>query len=348
MNSHALKKYVLAYGFCLTLYCSSMVMAQEFDVCAVEPMATIKKHTQVTKRKTRIFPEKQFIRRKPSLNVSQLPSSLSTMRLLMSTGDVTVLNSSGQVKSAIKGDGGSNLVDGDRIRTGEQSFATLQTKDDTFLTLASNTDLILSDIKQSPIKLELAQGNVESLVTKQKPTERKSNYQIKTPVVTLSVRGTRFKVTHSFKDGNSQASVEDGLVAAQLRHVCTQPVFLGVGEGVVATATHIKVRPMLPEPAQLVISPVIREKTLKVYASPMSDAVLYHAQASLDESAMLVVREVYSASPELEFEGLDNGYYFIRLNAIDVDGIGGGSDIRTVLYQPPPNSDLWLEDFLKP
>ena len=80
----------------------------------------------------------------------------------------------------------------------------------------------------------------------------------------------------------------------------------------------------------------------------MSKAVLYHAQASLDESAMLVVKEVYSASPELVFEGLDNGYYFIRLNAIDTDGIGGGSDIRTVLYQPPPNSDLWLEDFLKP
>ena len=348
MNIHKYKKHILAYGFYLTFFYSSAGLAQENLNCATEPIAEVQKHTAIKKRKTRTAPQKQFIRRKPSLKAVQLPQLPPTTRLLMSTGDVAVLNSFGQVKSPLKDDGGSNLMDGDRIRTGEQSFATLQTKDDTFLTLASNTDLVLSDIKHSPIRLELAQGNVESLVTKQKPTERKSNYQIKTPVVTLSVRGTRFKVTHSLNNDSTQVSVEDGSVAAQLRQVCAQPVLLAEGEGAVASATDIKVNPMLPEPEQIVIAPVVREKSLKLYANPMSKAVLYHAQASLDESAMLVVKEVYSASPELVFEGLDNGYYFIRLNAIDTDGIGGGSDIRTVLYQPPPNSDLWLEDFLKP
>jgi hypothetical protein len=348
MNSSPLKKYVLAYGFCLTLYCSSIGMAQEIASCTVERPATIQKHTQVTKRKARIFAEKRFIRHKPSFNASQLSSSLSTMRLLMSTGDVAVLNSSGQVKSATKDDGSSNLMDGDRILTGHQSFATLQTKDDTFLTLASNTDVLLSNIKQAPIKLELAQGSVESLVTKQKPTERKSNYQIKTPAVTLSVRGTRFKVAHLLSTGNTQVSVEDGLVAAQHRQVCAEPVMLSVGDGAIASATGIRVKPMLSEPTQIAISPVVKEKTLKVSVAPMPNAMLYHGQASLDESAMLVVKEVYSTSPELEFQGLDNGYYFIRLSAIDTNGVEGFSDIRTVLYQPPPNSDLWLEDFLKP
>lgn len=348
MNSHALKKYVLAYGFCLTLYCSSMGMAQEIASCAVEPSAVIQKHTQVAKRKTRVFSEKRFIRRKPSLNESQLLSRPSTMRLLMSTGDVSIVNSSGQVKSAIKDDGSSNLMDGDRIRTGEQSFATLQTKNDSFLTLASNTDVLLNNIKQAPIKLELAQGSVESLVTKQKPTERKSNYQIKTPAVTLSVRGTRFKVAHLLSTGNTQVSVEDGLVAAQLRHVCAEPAILSVGDGAIASAADIRVKPMLSEPTQIAISPVIKEKTLKVSVAPVPNAMLYHGQASLDESAMLVVKEVYSTSPELEFQGLDNGYYFIRLSAIDDSGVEGFSDMRMVLYQPPPNSDLWLEDFLKP
>lgn len=347
MNSSSLKKYAWAYGFCLTLYCS-ISMAQADISCATDPPAVVQKNKPIAKRKTRTAPEKQFIRRKPSLNLSHLTSHTSTMRLLMTTGDVTILNPLGQAKSAIKNDGSSNLMDGDRIRTGEQSFATLQTKDDTFLTLASNTDVLLSNIKQAPIKLELAQGSVESLVTKQKPTERKSNYQIKTPAVTLSVRGTRFKVAHLLSTGNTQVSVEDGLVAAQHRQVCAEPVMLSVGDGAIASATGIRVKPMLSEPTQIAISPVVKEKTLKVSVAPMPNAMLYHGQASLDESAMLVVKEVYSTSPELEFQGLDNGYYFIRLSAIDTNGVEGFSDIRTVLYQPPPNSDLWLEDFLKP
>lgn len=347
MNSSSLKKYAWAYGFCLTLYCS-ISMAQADISCATDPPAVVQKNKPIAKRKTRTAPEKQFIRRKPSLNLSHLTSHTSTMRLLMTTGDVTILNPLGQAKSAIKNDGSSNLMDGDRIRTGEQSFVALQTKDDTFLTLASHTDVLLSHVNQSPIKIELAQGRVESLVTKQKSTERKSNYQIKTPAVTLSVRGTRFKVAHSISDGNTQTSVEDGVVAAQLTQVCTLPVMLAAGEGAIASATGIRVKPMLSEPTQVNVPPVIKAKALKVSVGPMSDAVLYHAQASLDESAMLVVKEVYSASPELEFEGLDNGYYFIRLSAIDANGVEGLSDIRTVLYQPPPNSNLRLEDFLKP
>ena len=347
MKSSTLKKHILTCGFCLALYYSPIGLAQENVDCAIEPPTAVQKNLKNTKRKTRIFPEKRFIRHKPSLNTTQIPFS-SPMRLLMSTGDVTILNLFGQSKSSTKENGGSNLMDGDRILTGDHSFVTLQTKDDTFLTLASNTELLLGNIKHGPIQIELAQGRVESLVAKQKSTDRKSSYQIKTPAVTLSVRGTRFKVEHLLGNGNTQVSVEDGLVAAQLRHVCSKSVMLSVGDGAVANSTDIKVKPMLPEPSQIEVTPVTKEKFLKVSVKPLPDAALYHAQASLDESAMLVVKEVYSTSPELVFEGLDNGYYFIRLSAIDANGVEGFSDMRTVLYQPPPSSNLWLEDFLKP
>ncbi|MBS1174976.1 MAG: hypothetical protein H6R05_1107 [Burkholderiaceae bacterium] len=348
MNIHILKKYILVCGFGLILCGSSIGWAQENTACTVDSFATVEQNQSIVKKKIRTASQKRFIRRKPSAYVVQMPRPALETRLIMSEGDVTFINQFGQNKLPTKSDGSSNLMDGDRIRTGAQSFATLQTKNDTFLTIASNTDLVLSNIKQSPIQLELSQGNVESLVTKQKATERKSNYQIKTPAVTLSVRGTRFKVMHSQNSGNTNVSVEDGLVAVQLRQACGQPVLLGEGKGAVASPTYIHVKDMLSEPVDIALSPVEKSKTLEVSAKPVLNAVLYRVQASLDESALLVVKEAHGTTPKLVLEGLDNGYYFVRLSAIDANGVEGFSDLRTVLYQPPPNSDLWLEDFLKP
>ena len=347
MTIHVLKKYILGCGFGLILCYSSIASAQVNTACDAEPFVDVQK-SGLLKNKNRTVSQNRFIRSKPSARKIQSTRSPLETRLIMSEGDVTILNPFGQAKLPTKSDGSSNLMDGDRIRTGEQSFVTLQTHDDTFLTLASHTDLLLSNIKQSPIRLELAQGNVESLVTKQKPTERKSNYQIKTSAVTLSVRGTRFKVMHSPSNGNTHVTVEDGLVVAQLRQVCSQPVMLAEGDGAVASATHLQVKDMLPKSVDIIVPPVDNGETLKVSSKPVSNAVLYRVQASLDESAMLVVKEAYGTTPNLVLEGLDNGYYFVRFSAIDANGIEGFSDISTVLYQPPPNSNLWLVDFLKP
>ena len=348
MISTYLKKYILACGLGFTLCYSSIGQAQENINCDTDSFATVQKDKLNAKKKTQTASQKRFIRRKPSINISPLRQAHLEFRLITNQGDVTFQDQFGQDKVPMNGDGSSNLTDGDRILTGAQSFVTLQTKDDTFLTISSHSDLLLSNIKKSPVQLELAQGNVESLVTKQKATERKSNYQIKTPVVTLSVRGTRFKVMHSKNSGNTNVSVEDGLVAAQLRQECGRAVLLGEGNGAVASSNRIQVTDMLSIPADIDLSPVEKTKGLAVSSKPVSDAVLYHAQASLDESALLVVKEVYGTSPKLILEGLENGYYFVRFSAIDANGVEGFSDVRTVLYQPPPNSNLWLEDFIKP
>lgn len=51
----------------------SLGLAQENLNCATEPIAEVQKATRQSKRKTRTAPQKQFIRRKPSLKAVQLP-----------------------------------------------------------------------------------------------------------------------------------------------------------------------------------------------------------------------------------------------------------------------------------
>ena len=301
-----------------------------------KPMPTLNKNnkswaTLTRSTKAMRSPPKSFITLQPRIQRASQTTLLDTI------GNVQVTDSSGSAKSSTNTAGKTNLVNGDWIRTAANSYVRLLTLDGTFVNVASNSNLKLTQIDKLPIMLELTDGRIESLVNKQEQTPKKkrsSNYQIKTPAVTLSVRGTRFKVEHQAEAIKTNASVEDGLVAVQRSGACEAPILLSQGMGVVATRQSLNVYDMLPAPEILSAPPVIKGDALSVELKPINGAKRYRMQAGYDESSILITDEVESESPKLSLKNVPNGYYFVRFNAIDDHGIEGISDKTNILYQP--------------
>lgn len=231
----------------------------------------------------------------------------------------------------------TNLAEGDRIRTGRGAFVTVALKDGSHITLHSDSTVQLKNLRMVVLtgtvdqQIRLDQGEVETKVTPLKSNDR---FNIISPSVVAGVRGTQFRVAYG--DGTTAIGVLEGKVAVQ--DSTQAPVLVPLQFGIV-TDIHGQVGlpiallppPTLSEPERL------QDGQQLIFAvSPVSQARSYHAAIATDAGFLNILREARTDTAQLIFdEALPTGNYFMRLAAVDRNGLEGGSQIYSFQRRKP-------------
>jgi len=98
---------------------------------------------------------------------------------------------------------GLDIEEGDTVRTGEKSWAVLSLMDGARITVRPSTEVRVDtyrfvdagDARQNHATMTLARGSVR-VVTGAIARSRNSGYQVRTPDITMELRGTDHDVTH--------------------------------------------------------------------------------------------------------------------------------------------------------
>ena len=308
---------------CMGVFVSSIAYAQE--VCDGDPLVNVPRKVQSVAKGHHVHKVKRVRAPNPTL-ISQ-------------HGEVLLRDANGKSRPLLDASGLLTAIkNGDTLQTLGDGFTSIRSSDGSRLVIPSNSTVYLKRISQTPIQIELKQGRVENYVAdSSKSTAKnkaKTSYQIRTPAVTLSVRGTQFRVQYNEGENVARTAISDGLVAAQRPSVCAAATLLERGDGALVSQQGIKKVPMLPAPDLSGLSPVVRGDDMGFKLPAMDKAVQYHIQAAYDEQFLSVVKEGYSKTPDLKLGHLDSGFYFVRFTAIDANGIEGFASSDHFLYQP--------------
>jgi hypothetical protein len=236
---------------------------------------------------------------------------------------------------------GTTLGEGDRVRTGDNGFVTLELPDGSHVTVGQNGLLDIGTLRRTTLTgagdriLQLRNGEVESQVTH--ATKKDDRFQIRSPSVVAGVRGTRFKVAY---DGDARTTAVEVLAGA----VGVDPAALGgralapPGVPLRASAQLVKARfgsvtraggaigrpvELLPAPALTQPAKVQDGKTVAFDFVPADHAVAYRVQIARDADQLDLIRDQRVSEPNADFGDLADGTYFLRIAAIDGNGLEG-------------------------
>ena len=228
---------------------------------------------------------------------------------------------------------GRLAAEGMLVLTGKNEFVTLELPDKSRISIPSNSTLKLTKLRvrayaNSPItELTLITGRVESSVSSLK--ENNGRYEVHTPLSIAGVRGTHFRVDaadgqvgNEVLEGNVVVGRDTGLNARS--NSVSNSISLPAGTGAVVSATALgAVTPLLPAP-QLQNSTAVQERILvKFITEANSLAKSYRAQIAVDSQMQNLIQENLFVEPVFKFSDLDDGDYFIRVTAIDRQGLEG-------------------------
>lgn len=231
---------------------------------------------------------------------------------------------------------GRTIGENDAVSTGPDGFATLELDDGSYVSLVPNSRIVLASLRKMALTgiedhvIELQKGEVSNEVTHaRQPGDR---FEVRTPSIVAGVRGTRFRVNEM--SAMTAVEVLDGTVAVgtsartesgktEQPNVPSQ--FVGAGQGS-ATPTGGAVgvpQPLLPAPTLVDPAKVQDGKTVTFNVAPAPDAGGYRIQIARDADLLDLIRDAREAVPHASFADVPDGTYFVRISAIDANGLEG-------------------------
>lgn len=109
------------------------------------------------------------------------------------------------------------LNEGDTVRTGASSNATIQVDAEQSFKIAANSEVVVSELKnkngETKLTLNLRKGGIGNEINKK--LKEGSDYKIKTPTAVMGVRGTEFYV--QFESGETDVWLTKGVVTMDYR-----------------------------------------------------------------------------------------------------------------------------------
>jgi hypothetical protein len=244
---------------------------------------------------------------------------------------------------------GSSLVEGDRVQTGHNGFATLELPDGSHIALPPDTSLDLATLRQTALTgstdrvVNLHQGEVTSEVTH--ATKKDDRFQIRSPSVVAGVRGTQFRVSYDGVKGATAVEVLDGAVGVDSASLAqgTRGAYapsaapapgtpLAASEQLVMAHHGSLTLPGQPAGAPVVLldapelvhpSRVQDDADVSFDIAPLAPARGYRLQIGRDAALLDMIRDVRSVDPHVPVGALDDGTYFVRISAIDEHGLEG-------------------------
>lgn len=231
----------------------------------------------------------------------------------------------------------ATLGEGDRLRTGADGFVTLELTDGTHLSLPPDSEIDLGALHRTVLTrtlsrvVDLKRGSVDSDVTHMKrPDDR---FQIRSPSVVAGVRGTRFRVNYDAGgDARTRVEVLAGTVGVGPAR-SPDPTLVQANFGSIAAADGQVGAPVALLDAPAIVKPgrVQDEVQVGFDLVPTAGAQAYRVQLASDAGFLDVLREMRVATPRARFDDVPDGSYFVRVAAIDANGLEG--QVRTYGFE---------------
>lgn len=269
---------------------------------------------------------------------------VSAMRVDPAPGEV--IAASGSVTSAAGSIvPGSKVKEGDRLRTGDDSFVTIKLADGSTLTVQPKSIVRMEAARQlantggvTDTVVRLDSGRVETNVAKQKNAA--ARYEIRTPTSNMGVRGTLFRVGADESGKKGQGEVVEGLVAVSgaTSSAGTQSLALSAGFGTFVEAGKPPSPPVALLPPPNVASLPLQFQTPDVGFAfqPVAAAGSYRAQVAMDKGFTNLVANAVSTTPAATFANLPDGSLFLRVRGIDVNGLEGKDATHSFVVKARP------------
>lgn len=224
----------------------------------------------------------------------------------------------------------SQLAERDVIKTAANSFVTLELQDGSRLSLPSNSEMQIARLrkivmsKQPVAQFMVNRGSVESQVA---PQTGPSRFEVRSPLAVAGVRGTHFRVGMT-EDGSGLASeVLEGAVAvkgnapSEKNKETLLPASFGNitdKSGKVGGAIALLPAPTLTDPGK-----IQDEKPVVFDFTPHSDAKQWRAKISKNAGFTQVLMSQRSRTPQVAFNDLPDGNYFLQVSVVDKNGLEG-------------------------
>lgn len=258
--------------------------------------------------------------------VSLLKKSPIGARVLTVTGEVECLRGAQPVAVLRVG---QPLTEGDVVQTGPRSFTTVELSDGSHVALLPNTNIEVKRLRSLQLsnsvdrQIQLNRGEVETQVSPLKPQDR---FNITTPSIVAGVRGTQYRVTYNKDAGKSVVEVLEGKVGVQGN---STPVIVPRRFGVMATANGQVSEPLelLPPPSLARPERVQNGGNLVFDLNPLPGAQGYRATVATDAGMLNVIDDARSDNTSVTLSDVAPGSYFVRVAAVDPNGIEGLSRI---------------------
>jgi len=263
--------------------------------------------------------------------VSMLKNSQPTARVIAVTGRAETFGREISVRTPLRE--GAVLKEGDHVRTGERSFVTLELSDSSHIALLPATTVWIKRLRDIGTahalerRFEVDDGKIETQVSPLKPQD---SYDVTTPSIIAGVRGTAFRVTYVADTHRTLVEVLDGKVrvAGTGSHNGSETALVQRGFGIAAADGHLAdlaallAAPALSRPAQVQDGNDIAFELI-----PLPQATQYRATIATDAGFLNIVDDARSDVPRITLKNRASGTYFVRISAIDANGIEGLSRV---------------------
>ncbi|QYD71930.1 FecR domain-containing protein [Paraburkholderia edwinii] len=240
---------------------------------------------------------------------------------------------------------GMTLGEGDRLRTGNNGFVTLELEDGSHLSLPQDSLIEIGTLRRTALTgakdrvILLRRGEVDSEVTH--ATQPADRFQIRSPSVVAGVRGTRFRVNYDNDNRSTAVEVLDGAVGVDAALALGGNI-APPGQPLQASAQLIRAKfgnvtdasGRVGVPVELLASPELANPgkvqdgkdvafDLLPDLLPSGGARAYRVQIARDADLLDLMRDQRVRVPHTTFSDVPDGTYFVRVSAIDENGLEG-------------------------
>ncbi|WP_340589198.1 FecR domain-containing protein [Erythrobacter alti] len=273
-------------------------------------------------------------RRIPVGTVLRLPRRLLAWR----SADLVVRSFSGPVNI----DGsvpqiGAPLAEGAIIQTGRNGFIAFQSADGATVALPSNSHARLErariyrlrDLRDVEFRILGGRGTINAPVLRDEERFRTS-----TPVAVTAVRGTQYRVGFDANTSMGVTEVIEGTVSVGgstadegAEGVESEGQLTEAGFGVAASAAGVTAPEALLPPAEIESPGAIQTGEVVSFAVTLpAGALATRTQIARDAGFLEVIAEQIGSAQATDFEGIEDGRYFVRSRGISNSGIEGLSE----------------------
>ena len=224
---------------------------------------------------------------------------------------------------------GGNISEGQSIKTGENGFVTLKLADGSTLVVQSQSKVTMqlartiANTNGVPVtRVLLESGRIEAKAEKRAGLA--GRFEVTTPTSNMGVRGTRFRVSSDDGGKASRGEVLEGIVnVADVGAV--KGVDLAAGFGTLIEQGKAPIAPVkLPAAPDLSATARLQERILLRFKfNEAAGASAYRAQIATDSAFTDLRAESVFKTAEAKFGDLADGQYFLRVRAINNQGIEG-------------------------